>query len=149
MGTYSWEIPEQWWEVLLDTLLHTKESAPGPDGISYSAWRLLPEVSVDAMMGYFFDIMAGTALPAMQVGVWIPKAQMGPEADTFRPWHAQHHRRVGWRSNCLSGHESYSTYNAPERSQWNSVNFSWWSCLRCAIWGRFPYFISFGVETTP
>ena len=27
----------------------------------------------------------GTALPPHQVGVWIPKAKMGPEADNFRP----------------------------------------------------------------
>ena len=29
--------------------------------------------------------MEGTALPPLQVGVWIPKAKMGPEADNFRP----------------------------------------------------------------
>ena len=29
--------------------------------------------------------MNGTALPPHQVGVWIPKAKMGPEADCFRP----------------------------------------------------------------
>ena len=49
------------------------------------AWRLLPEVTVDAMTSYFIDIMEDTALPPMQVGVWIPKAKMGPEADNFRP----------------------------------------------------------------
>ena len=27
----------------------------------------------------------GTALPPHQVGVWIPKAKIGPEADSFRP----------------------------------------------------------------
>ena len=70
---------------LLHTLLHTKDSAPGPDGLPYSAWRLLPEVTVDAMTSYFMDIMENTALPPMQVGVWIPKAKMGPEADNFRP----------------------------------------------------------------
>ena len=42
---------------LLHTLLHTKDSAPGPDGLPYSAWRLLPEVTVDAMTSYFMDIM--------------------------------------------------------------------------------------------
>ena len=70
---------------LLHTLLHTKDSAPGPDGLPYSAWRLLPEVTVDAMNSYFLDIMEETALPPLQVGVWIPKAKMGPEADNFRP----------------------------------------------------------------
>eukprot|EP00434_Breviolum_minutum_P037644 symbB.v1.2.033388.t1/scaffold4123.1/size58836/8 len=69
----------------LSTLLHTKDSAPGPDGIPYSAWRLLPCVTVDAVISYFYDIIGGTALPPMQVGVWIPKAKAGPMADHFRP----------------------------------------------------------------
>ena len=67
------------------TLLHTKDSAPGPDGIPYSAWRLLPDVTVDTLLSYFYDIVNGTALPPMQVGVWIPKAKSGPTADHFRP----------------------------------------------------------------
>ena len=67
------------------TLLHTKDSAPGPDGIPYSAWRLLPDVTVDAFRSYFYDIVNGTALPPLQVGVWIPKAKSGPTADHFRP----------------------------------------------------------------
>ena len=67
------------------TLLHTKDSAPGPDGIPYSAWRLLPDVTVDALLSYFYDIVNGTALPPLQVGVWIPKAKSGPTADHFRP----------------------------------------------------------------
>ena len=32
-------------DVFLSTLLHTKDSAPGPDGLPYSAWRLLPKVT--------------------------------------------------------------------------------------------------------
>ena len=72
-------------DVFFRTLLHTKDSAPGPDGLPYSAWRLLPKVTVDALKGYFYDIVNGTALPPHQVGVWIPKAKMGPEADCFRP----------------------------------------------------------------
>ena len=42
-------------------------------------------MTVEAMASFFFDIMEGTALPPLQVGVWIPKAKMGPEADCFRP----------------------------------------------------------------
>ena len=72
-------------EVFLNTLLHTKDSAPGPDGLPYSAWRLLPKVTVEAMKSCFYDIINGTALPPHQVGVWIPKAKIGPEADCFRP----------------------------------------------------------------
>ena len=85
-NTQEWpdiELPNK--QMLLDTLLHTKDSAPGPDGLPYAAWRLLPEVTVDAMLSYFYDILAETALPPLQVGVWIPKAKMGPEADNFRP----------------------------------------------------------------
>ena len=84
--TQEWpdiELPNK--QMLLNTLLHTKDSAPGPDGLPYAAWRLLPEVTVDAMMSYFYDILDETALPPLQVGVWIPKAKMGPEADNFRP----------------------------------------------------------------
>ena len=77
------ELPDK--QMLLATLLHTKDSAPGPDGLPYAAWRLLPEVTVDAMMSYFYDILDEQALPPLQVGVWIPKAKMGPEADNFRP----------------------------------------------------------------
>ena len=75
--TQEWpdiELPNK--QMLLDTLLHTKDSAPGPDGLPYAAWRLLPEVTVDAMMSYFYDILDETALPPLQVGVWIPKAKM-------------------------------------------------------------------------
>ena len=43
------------------------------------------EVTVDAMTSYFYDIMDEQALPLLQVGVWIPKAKMGPEADHFQP----------------------------------------------------------------
>ena len=84
--TQEWpyiELPNK--QMLLDTLLRTKDSAPGPDGLPYAAWRLLPEVTVDAMMSYFYDILDEKALPPLQVGVWIPKAKMGPEADNFRP----------------------------------------------------------------
>ena len=84
-NTQEWpdvELPDK--QMLLDTLLHTKDSAPGPDGLPYAPWRLLTEVTVDAMLSYFYDILAETALPPLQVGVWIPKAKMGPEADNFR-----------------------------------------------------------------
>lgn len=55
----------------------------GPDGIRYAAWRALPEVTLQAMSST--SIVEETALPPMQVGVWIPEAKMGPKADNFRP----------------------------------------------------------------
>ena len=57
-NTQEWpdiELPNK--QMLLNTLLRTKDSAPGPDGLPYAAWRLLPEVTVDAMMSYFYDIL--------------------------------------------------------------------------------------------
>ena len=42
-------------------------------------------MTVDALISFFYDIIGGTALPPMQVGVWIPKAKAGPMADQFRP----------------------------------------------------------------
>ena len=72
-------------EVFLHTLLHTKDPSPGPDGIPYAAWRLLPEATVMAMDSYLLDILNGSALPPVQVGVWVPKAKLGPTADFFRP----------------------------------------------------------------
>ncbi len=35
---------------------------------------------------YFCDILNDTALPPLQIGVWIPKAKLGPTADFFRPF---------------------------------------------------------------
>ena len=46
------DIPVPPSSVFYSTLLHTKDSAPGPDGIPYSAWRLLPDVTVDALLSY-------------------------------------------------------------------------------------------------
>ena len=57
------DIPVPPCSAFYSTLLHTKDSAPGPDGIPYSAWRLLPDVTVDALLSYFYDIVNGTALP--------------------------------------------------------------------------------------
>ena len=71
IDTQAWpeiELPNK--QMLLNTLLHTKDSAPGPDGLPYAAWRLLPEVTVEAMMSYFYDIFDETALPPLQVGNW-------------------------------------------------------------------------------
>ena len=42
-------------------------------------------MTLQAMSSYFYDIQEETALPPTQVGVWIPKAKMGPKADNFRP----------------------------------------------------------------
>ena len=69
----------------LHTLLDTKDSAPGPDGIPYSAWRLSPEDSYPVLEHLMGKMIAGTRAAPVQVGVWIPKAKLGPTADFFRP----------------------------------------------------------------
>ena len=48
----SIDLPQK--QDFLRTLLGTKDSAPGPDGIPYSAWRLSPEDSypvLEQLMG--------------------------------------------------------------------------------------------------
>ena len=59
----------------LHTLLGTKDSAPGPDGIPYSAWRLSPEDSYPVLDQLMMRMVAGLRAAPVQVGVWIPKAQ--------------------------------------------------------------------------
>ena len=44
----------------LHTLLGTKDSAPGPDGIPYSAWRLSPEDSYPVLEHLMEKMIAGT-----------------------------------------------------------------------------------------
>ena len=66
-------------------LLHTKESAPGLDGIPYAAWRLNPEASSHAIYKLFTKITRAQEEPPSQVLVWIPKATAGPTGDYFRP----------------------------------------------------------------
>ena len=82
----SWpsiELPQK--QDFLHTLLGTKDSAPGPDGIPYSAWRLSPEDSYPVLDQLMMKMLAGLRAAPVQVGVWIPKAKVGPTADYFRP----------------------------------------------------------------
>ena len=82
----SWpeiEMPNK--QDFLHTLLGTKDSAPGPDGIPYSAWRLSPEDSYPVLDQLMMRMVSGLRAAPVQVGVWIPKAKVGPTADFFRP----------------------------------------------------------------
>ena len=82
----SWpeiEIPNK--QDFLHTLLGSKDSAPGPDGIPYSAWRLSPEDSYPVLDQLMMRMVSGLRAAPVQVGVWIPKAKVGPIADYFRP----------------------------------------------------------------
>ena len=67
------------------TLLETKDSAPGLDGLPYAAWRLSPEDSYPALESLMFKMLSGNRAAPVQVGVWIPKAKLGPTANYFRP----------------------------------------------------------------
>ena len=70
---------------LVKTVLATNDSAPGPDGIPYAAWRLHPGTSLYAMATHLDDICRSAVPPPCSVQAWIPKAKMGPIADNFRP----------------------------------------------------------------
>ena len=71
-------------EDLIKSILATNDSAPGPDGIPYAAWRLHRATSAEAMTTHFDDICRSAVRPC-SVQAWIPKAKMGPTADNFRP----------------------------------------------------------------
>ena len=67
------------------TLFVTKDSSPGPDGLPYSAWRIIPSVSASVMCGFLTDVLNDVLSPPVSVQAWIPKAKLGPTADFFRP----------------------------------------------------------------
>jgi len=72
-------------EDLMKSILMTNDSAPGPDGIPYAAWRLRPTTAAEAMTTHFEDICRNATPPPCSVQAWIPKAKLGPTADNFRP----------------------------------------------------------------
>ena len=69
----------------IKTLFFTKDSSPGPDGIPYAAWRLVPSLSARAMRDFLQDVLDDQLSPPVSVQAWIPKAKLGPTADFFRP----------------------------------------------------------------
>ena len=78
-------VPEPSVDDYVTHLLLTKDSAPGPDGLPYALWRMIPHHTA-AILQADFDRMLSCTLPApTQIGVWIPKAKQGPTADFFRP----------------------------------------------------------------
>ena len=78
-------VPPPQKEDLIKSVLATNDSAPGPDGIPYAAWRLHPATSAEAMTTHLDDICRSAVPPPCSVQAWIPKAKMGPTADNFRP----------------------------------------------------------------
>ena len=69
----------------IKTLFFTKDSSPGPDGIPYAAWRLVPSLSAKAMQAFLYDVLDDQLPPPVSIQAWIPKAKLGPTADFFRP----------------------------------------------------------------
>ena len=51
----------------------------------YAAWRIDIASSSQAMVAFMQTILTDQALPPVSVGVWIPKAKIGPTANYFRP----------------------------------------------------------------
>ena len=79
-----------WPEVPLPTdsdytaaVLSSKDSAPGPDGLPYAAWRLDVTQSSEAMVHFMVRIQSQCAVPPVRVGVWIPKAKLGTYCEPF------------------------------------------------------------------
>lgn len=66
-------------------IITSPDSAPGADGIPYSAWRVCPSVSVLSLTTHFQNILFRKASPPLQALVFIPKADQGEYADNYRP----------------------------------------------------------------
>ena len=59
-------VPPPQKEDLIKSVLATNDSAPGPDGIPYAAWRLHPGTSAEAMTTHFDDICRSAVPPHVQ-----------------------------------------------------------------------------------
>ena len=67
------------------SIITSPDSAPGADGLPFSAWRLSPSVSSRALEHHFTSILHMQAAPPLQSLVFIPKADKGVYADNYRP----------------------------------------------------------------
>ena len=67
------------------SIITSPDSAPGADGIPFSAWRLSPSVSSRALDHHFTSILHMQTPPPLQSLVFIPKADKGDYADNYRP----------------------------------------------------------------
>ena len=70
---------------LYKSIITSPDSAPGADGIPFSAWRLSPSVSSRALEHHLDSILHMQAAPPLQSLVFIPKADKGDYADNYRP----------------------------------------------------------------
>ena len=60
-------------EDLIKAILASNDSAPGPDGIPYAAWRLHPGTSAEAMTTHFDDIYRAAVPPHAQYKHGFPR----------------------------------------------------------------------------
>ena len=67
------------------SIITSPDSAPGADGIPFSAWRLSPSVSSRALDHHFTSILHMQTPPPLQSLVFIPKADKADYADNYRP----------------------------------------------------------------
>ena len=65
--------------------INSPDSAPGADGIPYSAWRVCPAATASGLQQHFHDIIYRKASPPLQSLVFIPKADQADYADNYRP----------------------------------------------------------------
>ena len=70
---------------LYHAVITSPDSAPGADGIPYSAWRICPCITAQALDNHLQGILTRTASPPLQSLVFIPKAGQGEYADNYRP----------------------------------------------------------------
>ena len=70
---------------LYHAVITSPDSAPGADGIPYSAWRICPRITAQALDNHLQSILTRTASPPLQSLVFIPKADQGEYADNYRP----------------------------------------------------------------
>ena len=73
------------YEEFYKSIITSPDSAPGADGLPFSAWRLSPSVSSRALEHHFTSILHMQAAPPLQSLVFIPKADKGDYADNYRP----------------------------------------------------------------
>ena len=67
------------------SITSSPDSAPGADGLPFSAWRVAPAVSARALVCHFNDIQTQQAATPLQSLVFTPKADKGDFADNYRP----------------------------------------------------------------
>ena len=77
--------PPPMYDEFYHSVITSPDSAPGADGIPFSAYRVSPAVSAQALNSHFHSILSQQASPPVQTLVFIPKADVGDYADKYRP----------------------------------------------------------------